>query len=59
MFTITTVTISQSLKETMDVLRHTNESITIAEAAETVVMTVTAANKVQYARVARRKKKAV
>ena len=41
----------------MDVLQHTNEVVTIVEAAETVEMTETAANEIQYEQTSRRRKK--
>ena len=40
-------------------LRYTNESVSIIEAAETVVMAETAANEVQYAQIPTEKKEAV
>ena len=40
-------------------LRYTNESVTIVEAAETVVRTETAADEVQYAQIPTEKKEAV
>ena len=39
----------------LDVLHHTNEVVTVAEAAETVEMTETAANEVQHERISRRR----
>ena len=41
----------------LDVLHHTNEVVTVAEAAETVEMTETAADEVQHERIPRRRKK--
>ena len=43
----------------LDVLRHPNEVVTVAEAAETVEMTETAANdhEVQHERISRRRKR--
>ena len=41
----------------LDVLHHTNEVVTVAEAAETVEMTETAANEVQHERISRRRKR--
>ena len=38
-------------------LHHTNEVVTVAEAAETVEMTETAADEVQHERIPRRRKK--
>ena len=40
----------------LDVLHHTNEVVTVAEAAKTVEMTETAANEVQHERISRRRK---
>ena len=39
----------------LDVLHHTNEVVTVAEAAETVEMTETAASEVQHERISRRR----
>ena len=41
----------------LDVPHHTNEVVTVAEAAETVEMTETAANEVQHERISRRRKR--
>ena len=41
----------------LDVLHHTNEVVTVAEAAETVEMTEPAANEVQHERNSRRRKR--
>ena len=41
----------------LDVLHHTNEVVTVAEAAEAVKMKETAANEVQHERISRRRKR--
>ena len=41
----------------LDVLYHSNEIVTVAEAAETVEMTETAADEVQYEQITRRRKR--
>ena len=41
----------------LDVLHHTNEVVTVAEAAESVEMTETAVNEVQHERIPRRRKR--
>ena len=41
----------------LDVLHHTNEVANVAETAETVAMTETAANEVQHERISRRTKR--
>ena len=41
----------------LDVLHHTNEVVTVAEAAETVEMKEAAANEVQHERISRRRKR--
>ena len=41
----------------LDVLHHTNEVVTVAEAAESVEMTERAVDEVQYERIPRRRKR--
>ena len=41
----------------LDVLHHTNEVVTVAEAAESVEMTETAVDEVQHERIPRRRKR--
>ena len=41
----------------LDVLHHTNEVVTVAEAAESVAMTETAVDEVQHVRIPRRRKR--
>ena len=41
----------------LDVLHHTNEVVTFAEAAETIKMTETAASEAQHERISRRRKR--